>query len=344
MSTTPFAAASEDSYFGFGFQSSKGTGVAPTQFLAYVSAVELTHGEQHRKIREAGSSQTVARTVKDSYTPGARCAAPIRADLAAAVMAALLGADSVSGAGDPYTHTITKDAATDWISFEYNNNDNTIERVIDGFFVEVEITAQKRSNGPELMIAAVVGGLDLERQSSATTESYESDRPFLRSDCAWTVDGTAETNVEACTIRLRWTFDEAMLTDSVIRANAVKIHFEGEIELTQIAGNTGEREKLAYINTHYLNAAEDGTGTATTEKVFTGSLTLDANHSEGAASADRQFKVEIPVVRWTDAQYTGLNPESTEAARLTRVGHLENNPSGEDITVTAQTPTSGAFV
>lgn len=347
MATQPFAAANEDSYFGFGFQSAKGTGVAPTQFLAFVNAIELTHGEQFRKIREAGSSQVVSRTVKDSYTPGARCAAPIRSDLAGAIMAALLGADSIAGAGDPYTHTITKDGTTDWVTFEYNNADDVTERVIDGFFIEAEISATKRSNGPELMISAVVGGLDLDRQVAATAESYEVDRPYLRSDVAWTLDGTAETNVESATLRCRWTFDEAMLADSVIRANAIKIQFECEIEVVQLAGDTGEREKLAYINTHYPNAAEDGTGTATSETPgIIGSLILDATHSEGTVSedTDRQFKVEVPVVRWTGAVLDPPNPESTEAVRLTRSGYLEFNSAGEDITVTAQTPSSAAYV
>lgn len=331
MPTTPFSPAAAEHYLGFAKQASKGTGVAPTFFAAFVEAVDLSHKQAIRSVREGGSGLFVARDVKDVHPPGTRFAAPIRPDLGGAVLAFLLGTDTISGASDPFTHTITPNlAATTWLSIERNINDELTERIVDSFIMEVVLNFQKRDSGPEAMMDIIADGLSLARQASQATDTYEGDRPFLRSDGVWTIDGNAETNVERATVTLRWIFDTAMLADSVTRTDATKIQFEADIETVQIINAAADLN--AYIGTHYGTI----TGTAASETVFgatANAFTVNMNYT---AAFNRQFQLAIPAVNWTEAKWTEPNPGATEAARMTRNGHLVAPASGAAVTVTVQ--------
>ena len=133
----PYSPADERSYLGFGFETTKGTGVAPTKFVPYVEAIDFAHGQDMTQVREGGDGPYVARTVKNFYGPSHRFAVALRPDLTAAVYAALLGDDTVTGAADPWTHTITADPDVDWLTIERNIADDITERHVDAIISEV---------------------------------------------------------------------------------------------------------------------------------------------------------------------------------------------------------------
>ncbi len=333
MPTEALSPAHPDSYVGVGRQSAKGTGVAPTHFLAYTGAVELNHEPNIRQVREAGGGDMIARLNKDFVAPGLTAAAPLRPDLGAALCAWFLGADAISGVSDPWTHTITKAPGNVWLSIERSIADDVIERIIDGFATELTLDYRKRSSGPELMVTAAFGGLDTEPQGAATAESYETDAPYARSMCAWTVDGAAATNVESFTATMRWRYDEAMLADALNRVAAAKLHLEIGLELVQLFDSTAERD--AYLSTHYGTPA----GTDYTEAVFQGDINVVATQS-----AARTFTVDLPQVQWGVARLPGNDPDASEAVRLTRTGQVIANPGGEPVTITALNGVSTGYL
>lgn len=340
MPTTPVSPADPRSYVGLALQSVKGTGVVPVKFPRYVGAVAMSHAPAIRDIRDGGGGDVIARTNKDFVSPSVRFAEPARPDSVGWASAWFLGADAISGAGDPYTHTITKDSTPRWLSAELNYADEDIERIVDGQIVELTWDFRKRSSGPEIMLSGVLAGLDSIRQVSPTAIVRETERPYIRSDCAWTIDGVAiasdDSKVESAVVTMRWTADEQMLGDTLQRASLMKLHLEVNIELVQLFASSSALD--AYRATHYGTPA----GTVYDESVYSGSFQVTVNQAEAPLS--RQFDITCPVVEWTDAVKTDLNPDASEATRLTRTGKMLFNSGGEPVTIAVDNDVAAAYV
>ena len=318
--TLPLNPAAAVNYFGFAPQAQKGTGVAATYFAAYMEAVELTHNEAVRRIREAGAGPYIARDVKDVYVPGFRFATPARPLITTAILALFLGADAKTGAADPYTHTLTPADTVSWLSAERNISDEVTERIVDAFFTEVQIDIRKRDSGPEAMLIVTGGGLS-PGVVSPSTDTYETGRPWLRSDATWKLDGAAVTNVERATLTLRWLYDESILADAITRSDLAKLGFEADLEVVQVVDDDAQID--AYLATHYGTAA----GTAASETVYqpsaTDSFEVKLDYDE-TGPLERSVTINIPKIAWTDARLTEPTPNASEAVRLTRTGHLIN--------------------
>lgn len=342
--TDALSPADERNYLGFGFQTAQGSEAAPNQFLVFLSAVELEPGQQARMVREAGSAEVIARSIKDLYIPTVRGATIIRPDIGGAVMAALLGNAPVPSGVGPYTHTITRSLDTPWITWERNISDEETDRLVDGWIQEVVLRIAKRDQNPEPILDITGSALTPKRMATQVADAYETDRPFHRGDTTWTIDGSAESFIEDATVTMRWTIDEGMVFDSLTRGCVKKISFETDIEVTQVLKNEADVERYRAI---YYGST---TGTAVAENVYVGDFDVEWNHTQGGAAyppggtEQRQFKLTIPVVAWTDAQITGPDPEAREGTRVRFNGHLLNNTGGEEITCTVINNRSTAYL
>lgn len=317
MPTQPLSPAHSDSYIGFGRQTTKGTPVAPTIWASYVGETGFSHNPNLRDVREAGGGLVPARQLKDFIAPAIEAAAPIRPDYIGAVLAFFLGgAGAPSGAG-PYDHTITPVDGRELLTFERSLADDVIERIQDAVITGVTLSYQKRDSGPELMAALTAQGITETDEAAATAEAYEADRPFLRSDCVWTVDTSlTPTNVESCIIDIQKEFDLTVLADQVTRSDIVPLRFSTiSVELVQLFESSDEAD--AYRLTHYY----DGTaspGTVPGELIYPGDLQVVSNY--GAGGAERELDISLPDINWGEAELSENNPEATEAVRLTRRG------------------------
>lgn len=324
-------------YFGFAKQSAKGTSVAPAYFAAFMDEVTLDHNQAIRQIREAGGGVNVGRDVKDAYLPGVRFSFAARPDIAGAAYAMFLGADSITGAGDPYSHVLTQTEATVWVSFERDINDEVIERIADGVISEVQLDLRRRDAGPEAIMICTGIGLEPEYQGSAASDSYESDRPYLRSDGAWKIDGNVETNVESATCTMRWIYDESIYLDAVTRGDLIKLRFEADIEVVQLFNSAAE--VTAYRGTHY----GAGGGSAVSETVWQPSATDSFEIAlANVQTQARSLTINIPKVAWGEAKLTEPSPEGSEAVKLTRTGHLIS--ATEPVTVTVENANAAAYI
>lgn len=341
MPTEALSPADLRNYLGIGFQAVKGTAVAPTWFAAFVDQISFGHNPTLRDIREAGAGQTIARQVKDYLAPQTEFATPIRPDIGAALAAAMLGASPLPSGVGPYVHTITPDPGVVWLTVERSLADDVIERVVDSVLTSVTLDYRKRSSGPELMMSCVAPGIRPNDQGAVpTADTYETDRPFLRSDCTWTVDTTlTPLNVESATISLEWSVDEQILADMVTRSSLVKLHLTGSIEVVQLFESADEA--LAYRLTHYYDG-DAVPGTTPGELVYPGDFAVVASYGAGAGL--RTFGVSVPNVNWGEAELTEPNPDASEAVRLTRRGVMIGNPGGEPVTVTATNGRATAYV
>src|SRR3990172_5896355 len=215
MPTEALSPADLRNYLGIGKQTVKGTAVAPTFFVPYVAGITFAHQPNVRAIREAGGGQTIARQVKDFIAPAVEFASPAKPDLSAALFAYLLGSSPTPSGAGPFVHTITPVPSAVWLTWERNIADDVTERIRDALIGTLSFDMAKRDTSPELMLAGTATGTVETYEAAPTAESYETDRPWLRSDGTFTIDTLSKLNVESLRLVFSWILDEAILATSI---------------------------------------------------------------------------------------------------------------------------------
>jgi hypothetical protein len=189
-------------YVGFGVQTVEGTPVAPTFFLPYDT---LTAPEQIKMItRRNGYTRDLSLAARIGQFTNLTLKAPLFPKAGGALLAyAMGGTDTVTGAGDPYTHALTlASGQLPFVTFEVGMGNGTIiHRIPDclintfkfnlvgGQIVDLDIT--------------VMGRLAV-RQTSAATVTFETDRMLSFLDAALTFTGldVVQTDVSEASIEI----------------------------------------------------------------------------------------------------------------------------------------------
>jgi hypothetical protein len=301
----PYPSSDARNYVGIGKQISKGTGVAPTQWAPYLPSVDLDHQLSVQKLFEASGGYRPTYTEKISEIPTGKFPILCRPSFTARLAAYLLGSDTVSGAADPFTHTIIADLVTDYLSIEQNLADEAIERFVDAAVAELVFSVDPSTRA--IRCTGTWIGTNPSFQGAATAESYESANPFLISDGVFTLDGAGSSNIQGFTLTVRFVYAMPLIND-VIAAHLIKVRHEVDLELIQLATD---------IALDYRKIHTGAVGGTTYQKIVqTGAFTADFNYG-----GNRQMKLEIPKVDYSGATvYTGLNPEGEEVV-VTKGAH-----------------------
>lgn len=326
----PYAPSDSRNYVGIGKQASRGTAVAPATWVPYLPSVDKSHGMDISPIKEAGAAGQVTDSEKGGHLPTGKVTFNARPSLIGKLGAYLLGVDSITGAG-PYDHAETSDFVTDYLSVEQNLADDFVERFKD--CVINEITVSVDADNPKLKVeSSWLGGTPVV-QGSPTAESYETDRPFLLSDCVFTIDGSGATNVRKFTYTARMLYAREKLID-VVPEYHVKVGEECEIEIEQLV--TADMADFRKVN--YGAVA----GTAHTKSAFVGAFI--ANFAYGAGAAARGIKFEVPNFEYDEATHTALSPEGNEAVKVMTKGYGKMVAGSFLQKLTAKTNDSAAYV
>lgn len=249
-----------------------------------------------------------------------------RPDIAAFLFAMLLGSDEVSGAGDPYTHTITPHASTiPWVTVErYVQGLSLVERVTDCRIQQIEVSGE---SGKPVTLAVQLRGIEGSIEASPGTATYETSMPFVFFNGTYTVDGSETALIRDFRITLANELGEDIFTTAVTRA-----------DIPLLARRiTGQFTLLFDDAAHYKNVFYGG-GTSVSETLKEGSLDIDLNYTED--SANRQFKISIPEIYHVNAPVE-LNAEPGILAVQCSV-EAKKGTESDLVTVTVQnaTPTS----
>ncbi len=316
-----------EGYIGLGKQASKGTGVAPSKFVKWDGATSLTPKLEFTVRREGGDGLYNALSYVTAHKADGQFALLCRPDIMAALLAWALGADSVSGAADPYTHTITPAASVPWLSIERQlASIADCERLVD---CVIESLVIEGKGG--LPLKATVGFLGIRGTHgiAAASATYEADRPYMFFDAAFQVNGSAVATVTEFRLAIKNLFEADLYTTEVYRADLPLIGRDVEVEFGFPMENLNQYREVLYGTS---------TGTALAETLKTGSFEIDANFTGAAA---RQMKlvvtnlvhVESPLEHDSEA---GIFRYSCKAQALKGASDL--------VTVTAKTAASAAYV
>lgn len=183
-------------YWGIAKQTVKGTGVAPVTFPRWLNGSMIDVKANAERVVEGDGGRDAAFTLKKSqeYSPViVTYPRPIEAgQLIAAAFGT--GSDAKTGAGAPYTHTITPQNTPDWFTVEAGLlTADLINRVTDCTIEELTIEAEA---GQPVKFTVKLAGLTGARQAAAATVTVEAAQPYLFSGGVFSVDGSGSTFVQ----------------------------------------------------------------------------------------------------------------------------------------------------
>jgi hypothetical protein len=141
---------------GLGKQTVQGTGVAPTKFpkLSKSAFIPVPKVTDYRN----GNNRDFAFSTKDEFAYKGAFETFMYADEATALLAYIMGKDTVTGAGDPWTHTLdlTVDALP-YLSAQAQYYENQIiDRVIDTKLIKLALAADVGK--PAMLTGDLLGG------------------------------------------------------------------------------------------------------------------------------------------------------------------------------------------
>lgn len=327
----PYTPSDTRNYVGFFKQAAKATGGAPTAFVAYTDEVTLEHGQEVRGHKEAGGAGSITLSEKLAHNPSGGFSFRARPSIAARLTAYLLGIDTISGAGDPFTHTKTPDLVTDYLSIEQNLADELPERFVDSVIASLTWEVDN-ADSQILRVSGSWIGSTPSVQGAPTAESYDAGAPFTLTEGVFTIDGGAAVNVQrmAVTHTVRYAVEKVA---GVTPLHLVKLAHEVTGEIRQLV----EDIDTEYRKVHYGSAA----GVAVLATPTPGSLVADFSRVGPPA---RQHKLEVLNLDWLTATYTPLNPDPNEAVKLTRTFHGRVSGASPLFRVTSQNADAAAYV
>lgn len=328
----PYAPTNQNNYVGVGRQASRGTAVAPTQFAAYIAAVDLDHAQVLNRIMEAGGFGEVTYAEKASHMPVGAFELLARPSIAGRFFAYLLGGDAVGApVSGVTTHTQTLDMVTDYVSVEQNLADEGIERFKDSVIAEIVLTCN-RDNPVLRMKCSWLGGAP-SFEAAPTADSYETEEPWLLSEGTFTIDGGAAANVTAFELTARVRYGVERIT-AVTPTYMVKVGAEAELNLTQILDDVDED----YRETNYGT----NVGTAAQALAKTGSAVI--SFDRGATTTLRQLQATLANMYWADAKYTPLDPGGSEGTKVVRQGFSRKVAGAQTLGMVAKTTDASSYV
>jgi hypothetical protein len=331
----PYAPSDVRNYVGIGKESSRGTGVAPTLWVPFLPSVDLDHQQTVNRIFEGGSAGQVSFAEKISQMPTGKFIYLARPQVSTKIAAYQMGVDTPGAPVSGVTpHVITDDMDTDYLSIEQDLADDAIERFVDCAIAETVYACDV--DNPALRVTGTWVGCTPAWQGAATAESYETDRPFLISDGAFTVDGSSVTNVRKFTLTITTKLSVERIA-KVTPEYIVKMGFTVALELENLVTTNMSDE---YRKVQYGAIGNSSVQTTATPGAFI------ADFNYGAAGAARELKLEIPLLDYDDAKYTNLDPGGSEAIKVTRTAQGRRTAAGASplVRLTGKTTDAAAYV
>jgi hypothetical protein len=315
------AVRSSNGYLGFLKQASKGTGIVPTKFCRLSAAEGLEIVQDLYEARTLNGDEEIDAIYKMGHKPNGSFQSLVRPDLGAALMAYVLGADTVT-TGSPNTHTITRADTIPWISVE-RKLDN-IERFEDCKINQVVING---TAGQPLSIDVSFMGIDSDIVATATA-SYETDEPFMFHDGTFTIHGSANTNIKAFTLTINRNLEEIM-TNSYKRNDLVETSFSIDLNYSLVF----QASDAIYPAVLY------GASTAAVDTLYDGAFIADFTY--GATTGVRSFKITLPAMKVVSST-KHLDP-NTQAVTLELASKAVKSASAI-ITAECKNTTAAAYI
>lgn len=305
----------------FAIQSAQGTPEATSDYGLY-----LAGGTQVGAMRtdEPFEETTGARMKADRYASEVHAeGAPefyVVPNAIGALLYGALGAKSVTGAGDPYTHVFTPATSRPWFTFWRNLGDLIYEESSDCKIDQLVISGE---SGKPLRVTANVHGLRPRHQTAAeTTATIETTNRFLfyDGDGALDLEGSAVASIRAFTLTIS-NNGELIPGDSLIPIDISEGELTVSLQITKLLLAASLRNRLYYGGASPSNDAE----AVATVLELGGTPSVDFTFTRVAAS--RSLQIELPRLA---LQPFELQPGTGNSPLTESLTFEALQPSGDD--------------
>lgn len=323
-------------YLGLKKETTPGTGVAPQYFYKPSGDVLVQQSQTLMEIRN-GNQRDLTAHVKTEIHEAGNFKALWYASEGAALLAYSLGADAVTGASDPYTHTITLADNIPYISVEQGIAENSA--VLRGVGCKVaDLTMDVAVNEPAYLTATILGVTEDDSQSAASVTFTDStaNGPFMFNQGTVTFTGptdasTLQAQMVRCQVKLMQAARQipvvGYITPQAVLEEARTV--EGSVEFVWTGPSIYE---LAY----------NGGASATAPSATVGSGSLAFTLATGASPA-RSVAVTLANVDFLEVSAPRINADASEAT-VTATFRAKRVSSTMPISVVALNGDSAAYV
>ena len=178
MSPAPITTYRSLGYVGLVREATPGTGEAPSKFYKFIEPVSLK-AVQDVMIYRDGNVRDLTVPLKQTAHYEGSFKALAYADEAAALTAWAMGKDTISGAGDPYTHTLTLLDTLPWLGGELGYAEDAmttvvgmVDRIIDAKISQLVIEG---AAGSQVFLTPTIQGLKADFQNTTPTAQVFND-------------------------------------------------------------------------------------------------------------------------------------------------------------------------
>jgi len=275
---------SSDGYVGFAVQTAKASGATPTTFIRLSSEEAMKQTQEVQEIRSLNADREIDAILKTGHSPGGSFETYLRPGNGTELLAYALGSDTVSAGTGVYTHTIIKANVIPWISIERQLD--SVERFIDCKIDQAVITG---NTGQVVTLGINYLACDSAIQASATSDSYQTDEPFIFHDGTYTLDSGAITTISAFTITINNNLKK-ILTTSYKPNDLLEGEFDVEVAFTL----KFEADESLYA------AVLFGGSTALVDTLDSGDFTVALAY--GSGTSQRSLTFSIPALKHLDIE------------------------------------------
>lgn len=310
---------SSKGYLAVSDQASKGTPIAYDAVKLYLKYLEESFATEidMMNLREGGDDELMSTSVKNLHKEKFGFKVYARPQVLAYMISWFLGADTKSGAGDPYTHVLTRaSAGRKYLTFYRKLDTNKIQQMYDAKIESIMIEGEA---GKPITLSIEGNGCNVAFTSSAGTESYETDDMFVFYDGngRFTIDGSTTTDIKKFSIKMTIKSQEGLQTDDIGIEDLPDLQLDIEFAADLYAQDTTLFKKITYYNT-----------SAPSQNLYEGEATIDLRYTKSTTD-DRTCKIEIPKI--TFKPITGLNLKSEPAVMVQTIAGIARKISGSEI-------------
>jgi len=314
---------STEGYLGFGKQNAQGTAVTPTERIYLSGAESIEATQEFENYWEQTGERFPSFTLKKFHKHDGGFPAFLRPDIGGYLTAMFVGADNKSGTTVPYTHILTVADSVPWMSIERQVGDTDngiIERIADCKFNNLTISAEA---GVPVVMEMEFLGTQASIETTASTASYDTQKPFTFNHGTFTLDGGTTTEITAFSLSMSNNLSGDIFSSEITREDILELGFSVDVSFTLKFVDTDWYKKIYYGGT---------AGTAVQDELYSGDFDVDLTYGSGTDA--RGYKIELEKVYFT----TGAVHLTSEAEPIYQdcEGYMVKPDSGTAITITVK--------
>lgn len=292
-------------YFAIGKQTAKGNEAGTFHYLRHLDGTGAEVGEDIETVREGGDGQEAGLRFKTAINFDGAAVAFARPEIAARLLAYVLGADAATipnGAA-----TVASGVANEHIAFPgptlpYLTIDqfwaDQVERGLDTKVTGLDIEWEQ--GRPLKMTAQFVGGGSMYFPASPGTPTREVGRPFMYPGASVWLNGAANTQITKGKISIKRNVDDGVRTNALSREDVIETNFDIDVDLTLKFEGSGES---LYDKTHA------GASGGTQIPIDLSTTSLGMYSVVGAGTSRRHLQVDLPLLDMVGARVNKLEPD-----------------------------------